>query len=367
MSSSIAHDFNNSLQSIFGNVELAMLNNDNPNTTQEYLKTIKNAARAAAERVQHIQRFGGTKQTAHAFASVDMNEIIHEVKDQTRPLWKDDAEQKGITFNVTLNGGNIPLIAGHKGELSSALFNIFKNGFEAMPEGGSLSVSTKKNTTGIVITIKDTGTGMNEETRLRLFQPFYSTKGFDIGRGLGMSGVHSIIKEHGGTIIVKDTAPGKGTTIEISLPFSDKVIIDDPSIKVETPDQAAKKSHLILKVLWVEDDAIIRMNAALIVEMIGHQIDTASGGEKALELLQQNKYDIVFTDIGMPVMNGWQLADIINEQYNGQMKLAVVSGWGLEIDMEKKNKHQIDYIINKPFAINEIEKLLEEIVLLKTA
>ncbi len=113
-----------------------------------------------------------------------------------------------------------------------------------------------------------------------------------------------------------------------------------------------------LRVLWVEDDAVIRLNAGKMLEMLGHYVDTASNGTKALEYLQVNSYDIVFTDLGMPVMNGWQLADIIKEQFGGKMKVAVVSGWGNEIDDDKKNKHGVEYVLGKPFKFEEIEKIL---------
>jgi len=134
MASSIAHDFNNSLQSIFGNVELAMFNKNNPETTQEYLKTIKSAAKDAASRVQQIQRFGGTKQSGSKYSSVDMNALISEVINETRPMWKDDAEQNGITLEIKSKSGNIPEVLGNTGELRSVLFNIFKNGFEQCPK-----------------------------------------------------------------------------------------------------------------------------------------------------------------------------------------------------------------------------------------
>ncbi len=353
MASSIAHDFNNSLQAIFGNVELALHNPDLSETTLQFLTSIKTAAGDAASRVQQIQRFGGIIPSKHRYSPVDINLLISEVIIQIRPLWKDKAEEKGISITINSEPGRIPRISGNNGDLRSVLFNIFKNGIEAMPEGGSISIKTERNKEGVIARIKDTGTGMNEETRNRIFQPFFSTKGFDIGRGLGMSGVYSIINEHGGRISVLKTAPGKGTTIEIIFPFLQKSGLEEKQTEEKT--FAVKNC---LRVLWVEDDSAIRINAGMMLEMLGHNVDTASNGQEALEFLQVNTYDIIFTDLGMPVMNGWQLADKIKEQFGGKMKVVVVSGWGNEIDEDKKNKHGVEYVLGKPFKIEEIEKIL---------
>ena len=112
--------------------------------------------------------------------------------------------------------------------------------------------------------------------------------------------------------------------------------------------------------MWVEDDEIIRKNAALTLEMLGHNGDTANCGKEALEYLEKKSYDIVFTDIGMSGMSGWELADKIKEKYNGKMKVAVISGWGSEIDDEKKKKHGVKYVLGKPFSIDQLEELLVE-------
>ena len=351
MASSIAHDFNNSLQSIFGNVEIAMFNKDLPETTLEYLKAIKTAASDAAARVQLIQRFGGKKISKSKYTSVDVNKLISEVIIQSRPLWKDEAENKGISIQIKTTSEKIPEVFGNEGELRSVLFNIFKNGIEAMPEGGTISIGLKGETDNVVLTISDTGIGMDEETKTRIFQPFFSTKGFEIGRGLGMSGVHSIIKEHGGTILIKNTAPGKGTSIEITLPISTKNIIEEK-------DEGIVENTSSIRVLWVEDDEIIKENVSLMLDLLGHKGDTARSGKEALEYLDKNSYDLVITDIGMPQMSGWQLADIIKEKFKGRMKVAVVSGWGNQIEDAKKIEHGVEYVLSKPFRIEQLEKLL---------
>lgn len=351
MTSSIAHDFNNSLQSILGNLELAMLDTDHSECSSHYLKTIKTVINDASIRVKLLQRFSGKGQFESKYSQVNINTLIEEVISQTRPLWKDDAEKNGLTISVQTAFSEIPKIYGSVGELRSAFYNIIKNSVEAMPGGGKIVIETSRKFDGVKVSITDTGIGMDEETKVRIFQPFYTTKGFELGRGLGMSGVYSIVKEHKGDIFIKNTAVGKGTELELHLPFSSNQegnIIADIETKVKNR----------LRVLWVEDDAIIRKSAEKMVERLGHHVDPVKSGNEALEFLEQNCYDLVITDIGMPGMNGWQLATQIKEKFEGKIKVAVVTGWSSDIDESIKQEHGVEYILGKPFSIQELQKLL---------
>jgi CheY-like chemotaxis protein len=122
------------------------------------------------------------------------------------------------------------------------------------------------------------------------------------------------------------------------------------------PSEATTEVKLPLSILWVEDDDSIRENAKMIVELLDHRCDAASSGKMALEYLSKNKYDIVITDIGMPEMSGWELADVIKETLDGKMKVAVVSGWS--VGVEEKEAHGVLYDLPKPFTIDQLEKFL---------
>lgn len=220
MASSIAHDINNSLQSILGNLEIVMLRFDLPESSLKYFKTIKTVVVDAAIRNQQIQRFSSKKQANSNHSLINLNILVAEVISQSRPLWKDEAEKKGLKIEIVTNFGLIPDINGNGSELRIALYNVVKNSIEAMPKGGQITIETRKKTENIFMTITDTGIGMDENSIIRIFQPFYTTKGFELGRGLGMSGAYSIIKEHEGHIYVKNSKLGQGTTLEISLPFN---------------------------------------------------------------------------------------------------------------------------------------------------
>jgi signal transduction histidine kinase/CheY-like chemotaxis protein len=358
MASSVAHDFNNSLQSIYENLELAMLSPELSTSTLKYLKTIKTAVSDIGDRIKLLQRFGDTKQDQNHFSFVNLNALIDEVIVQSRPLWKDDAEKQGLSIDIETVYNKIPEVFGNAGELRTVLFNIIKNSIEAMSKGGKIPIKTEERPGNVCTTITDTGNGMDEKTRARVFQPFYSTKGFDTGRGLGMSGVLSIIKGHGGDVYVKDTAPEKGTSIEILLPFTHK----EEENKKELIEENAIKHDSAVHILWVEDDIAISKFVSEMLKILGHRGDIANSGKEALELLEQNTYDLVITDIGMPEMSGWQLADIIKEKFEGKMKVAVISGWDLEPSEAKRNEHGVAHYLGKPFSTSQLQKFLGEIV-----
>ncbi|MFC1746192.1 PAS domain S-box protein [Candidatus Riflebacteria bacterium] len=355
MASAVAHDFNNSLQAIFGNLELTLLEPGLPETAQGYLKTLKTAVVDAATRVQMLQRFGGKKRTKSEYNCIDLNTVVSDVIAQSRPLWKDQVEKNGRVISMEPGYGEIPKIAGNDGELRAVVYNIVRNSIEAMPEGGKITFKTGKTEKGVHLTISDTGTGMDEETVARVFQPFYSTMGFEVGRGLGLSGAYSIIKEHDGEIFIKKSIPGKGTSIEIILPC----LIEKEK---EEKMKAIIDCEGCARVLWVDDEEKIRISVELLIMKLGHKIDVAASGEEALEYLDKNECDLVITDIGMPGMSGWELADKIKEKFQGKMKVAVVTGWGPQVSEAEKNLHGVGYVLGKPVSQEQIKSLIDEAI-----
>lgn len=218
MSSSIAHDFNNSLQQMMGNLEIVKLQKDLPDETFRRLNDISSIIINVSERVSALQKFGDTKHNVNKTKLVDLNNLINESLSESRPLWKDSLEKEGLRIKVITDFKDIPKIKCNIGELKSAFYNLIKNSIEAMPNGGDLIIKTRNKNENVFVTFTDTGIGISEEAKLKVFQPFYSTKGFELGRGLGMSGVYSTTKKHGGNVVIKSSKLNKGTTIEMSFP-----------------------------------------------------------------------------------------------------------------------------------------------------
>ena len=351
MSSSIAHDFNNSLQQMAGNLEVIKLQNDYPENTNERLNNIGFIISDAADRVSALQKFGDTKYDEIDTELIDFNTLINESLMQSRPLWKDGMEKNGLKINVITDLKDIPKIIGNSGELKSAIYNLIKNSVEAMPEGGDIIIKTGTKDKEVFATFTDTGIGMKEETKTKVFEPFFSTKGFKLGRGLGMSGVLNLIKKYNGSIVVKSSVLFKGSTFEIVFPIAQE------GIKVI--DKNKPKNKAKFNVLWVDDDTNIIEDVSELLELMGHRCTIANNGKNALEYLNKNTFDIVFTDIGMPGMNGWELIAAIRNSFGNQIKIITVSGWN--IDEKTKEEHTIDFVLQKPFTIERLEEIFLEL------
>jgi len=348
MSASISHDFNNSLQQMMGNLEIVKNQPNLSTTVRDRLNNIGSIIDNVAERVNGLQQFGDTKHDNKNTKLIDFNKLIEESLNESRPLWKDSVEKDDLRINVTTNFEEIPKIRCNNGEVKSAIYNLIKNSIEAMPKGGNLIIQTGLKDKGIYATFSDTGIGMDEETKLKVFNPFFSTKGFKLGRGLGMSGVYSTVKKYHGDIVVKSTEIAKGTTFEIVFPISEQEEI----IEIHKNESNNKEEF---NVLWVDDDPMITESVFELLEFTNHKFNTVNRGKDALEYLNKNTCDIVFTDIGMPEMNGWELAKAIRDKFGNNKKIVIVSGWAVEETTKKE--HGIDFVLQKPFTLKDLENI----------
>ena len=243
---------------------------------------------------------------------------------------------------------DIPKFEGHKGVLKSVIHNLIKNSIEAMPEGGDIKITTSSRDKQVFATFSDTGIGMNEKTKTKVFEPFFSTKGFKLGRGLGMSGVYNIVKDYNGDIIVKTSKPNEGTTFEISFPAIHKE-------EAKETIEPKPKEKGVFNILWVDDDTMITQDICELIELMGHTCTIANSGKTALAHLHENRYDLVFTDIGMPEMNGWEFIKKVRNDFSKDIKIITVSGWS--IDAKVKKEHGIDVVLQKPFTVEKLENL----------
>ena len=252
MAGGIVHDFNNSLMSIIGYSDLllhdpAML--DDRETTLDYLKTLNTAGRDAAQVISRLRDFYRSREIADVFAPFDLNEVIEESASLTQPKWKTQALASGRTISVELDLEKLPLISGNSSELREVITNLIFNAVDAMPEGGTITLRSRRDGDDALLVIADTGTGMTDAVRNRCLEPFFSTKG-DKGTGLGLSMVFGIIKRHNGTLDIESTLD-RGTTFSIRLPAAepcdgaienteDGIGFDGAEHKVARPDRSAR-------------------------------------------------------------------------------------------------------------------------------
>ncbi|MCK9244309.1 MAG: response regulator [Candidatus Marinimicrobia bacterium] len=346
ISSGVAHDFNNVLTVVLGRIQLLKKQTLDPLILNS-LDMIEKSALDGASKVRKIQEFSRPKE-GRLDEVIDLNKLLQEVLEITRPKWDIAAKVKGILIEPILDLEKNVYIYGDSSDLRNAFTNIIFNSVDAMPEGGILSIKTGCRINQVAIEFKDTGTGMTEEVREKIFDPFFSTKGV-LGTGLGMSEVWGIIKRHSGQITINSKV-GKGTTIRLLLTLATK-----PTAK--PPD--SKSNQIVPCNIMVVDDEeyILEIMKELLAEL-GHCVTTFSSALTALDNFKKNQYDIVLTDLGMPDMNGLEMATKIKD-INPKTLVIMMSGWGLNLD-ENNTRNIVDYIINKPFSVEKIIYIISE-------
>ena len=358
MASGVAHDFNNVLAVVLGNIQLLLYQLDHlsPEEIREGLKIIEQSSKDGAETVRRIQEFTGVRRDKE-FVSLSLNEVITEVVNITQPRWKDQTQKKGIQVGLAAQLGEIPLIMGNPSELREVLTNIIFNAVDAMPEGGKLTIATQPQAEGWVeVRIADTGIGMTEEVKKRIFDPFFTTKGVT-NSGLGMSVSYGIIKRHGGEILIESEL-GKGTTFIIHLPtgYGD----EETAVKEVTPIKESRQARILV----IDDEDSVRDILSRMLKTKGHQVVVASNGEEGIEQFRSQPFDLVFTDLGMPKISGWEVGKTI-KGINPKIPIAMITGWGMELDREKMSESGIDLIVSKPFNFDQVIHLVSEAMELK--
>jgi PAS domain S-box-containing protein len=343
----VAHDFNNVLAIIVGRVE-ALMGATSDAELLRHLEVILKVASDAGTTVQRIQGFA-RKRLARPSQPVDLNEVVDEVVEVTRSRWKDAAQARGVRYEMVVEHGEIPRIAGEAAELREALTNLVFNALDAMPNGGTLSLTTRRDRDGVLCAVRDTGIGMPESVRQRVFDPFFTTKG-ERGTGLGLSVVYGIVTRHGGVIDV-DSRLGRGATFTIRLPVGPPVsAADSPA----APPPAAARPG---RVLIVEDEAEVREILTSVLRSDGHAVVACEDGDRAIVELGRDGFDLVITDLGMPGLSGWDVARAVKELRPGT-PVAMVTGWSEQIDAAMAGHEGIDYLVAKPFRRQEIRAMV---------
>jgi signal transduction histidine kinase/ActR/RegA family two-component response regulator len=359
LASGVAHNFNNTLTGILARAQL-MLDATDMKDVRRGLRIIIQTAEDGAKTVKRIQDFARQRRDQD-FVRIDVDQLMLEVAEITRPRWKDHAEAANVHIKLVRQIGSNAAIMGDAGELREVLVNMVFNAVDAMPDGGTLTLSTQEAGDDVVLTVADTGTGMGEDVRSRIFDPFFTTKG-KAGMGLGLSVSYGIIRRHEGRVEVESEV-GKGTTFRMTFPVvgeSDTQRINDSGPLLQA------RSDGTLRILVVDDEDYVRELLADILEREGCEVSLAGEGREALHLFDSAHYDAVFTDVGLPGMSGWEVARAVRER-DEHVALAVITGWGDTVTPEEQSEAQADWIVPKPFTVDRIAGLVGEISARKAA
>jgi CheY-like chemotaxis protein/anti-sigma regulatory factor (Ser/Thr protein kinase) len=353
LASGVAHDFNNLLAGILGNAQLLLLEVQDAEQ-RELLRIIEQAAKDGAETVRRLQGFARMEHDT-PLTEVRLDLLARDAIDLTRPRWRDVAQSRGAAIEIVRQLQPVTPIAGRPAELREVLTNLIINAVDALPRGGTITISTYDEQAAdgsdtVVVEVADTGTGMTPEVRARIFDPFFTTKG-EQGTGLGLAVSLGIVQSHGGQIEVESEI-GRGTRFIIRLP----VRAADQVARHRSPRTVAVTPGHIL---FVEGEAMIRDATVRLLSRWGHKVTPAAGGAEALQLFMPDLYDVVISDLGMPDMNGWELLAQI-KQRDRRVPTVLITGWGRQVSDEEARARGVDFVIEKPFDQDDLRAVLAE-------
>jgi len=281
-----------------------------------------------------------------------LNSIMRNALEMTRGKWKEECESKGIRIEVRLEPGEIPATRGDHAELTQVVSNLIFNSVEAMPGGGKLTLKTYREGNTIRLEVSDTGIGMSKEVKEKLFQPFFTTK--DNGCGLGTSIVYGIVARHGGTIKVTSEL-GVGTTFLLTLPLEADTREERPRAK----GKSVREGGWEAKVLVVEDNEINREMFCRYLAFMGHKPVPASNGNEGVRILDGEPFDLVITDLSMPGLSGWKVAERVKKQSPG-VPVILVSGWAIQQDDSRIRESGVDFVLQKPCSLGDFQVMVDK-------
>ncbi|MCZ6632194.1 MAG: GAF domain-containing protein [bacterium] len=342
LSAGISHNLNNILIGIMGPAQFLQRATDDPKLLRE-INDIYTSAIRARDLVHRLHL--STRSTQEdELRSVAVNTAVQEAVQKTSPRWKDEPEARGITNEVLTDLGDVPPIQGTESELSDIFINLIFNAVDAMSEGGTITISTKTVEEGVQIVVRDTGAGMDEETRRRVFEPFFTTK-VDIGSGLGLSTVYGTVTRWRGTIEV-ESEPGKGTTFSIRFPaWIEEEVQEEEAVTVRQVRRA--------KLLIVEDNELVCEILDRLLS-VNHEVEVALDGRGVLERFSPGYCDVALIDLGLPGMPGDQVAQQM-QQVDPSVVTVLITGWNL--DENDRRATLFDFRIQKPF--DDLDKVMD--------
>jgi signal transduction histidine kinase/ActR/RegA family two-component response regulator len=363
MASGIAHDINNAISPVALYTEMLLEQETGlSKRTREYLETTQRAIGDVAHTVSRMREFYRQHEPEMVLSPVELNVLVQQVVDLTRARWSDMVQQRGIVIELGLElGENLPAVAGIESEIREALINLVFNAVDSMPEGGKLTIRTKvgagpEKTGRLEVEVTDSGVGMDEETRRRCMEPFFTTKG-ERGTGLGLAMVYGVMRRHRADIEM-DSAVGQGTTVRLRFPVA---VPNGADEQAEAPEAMPPR----LRILSVDDDPLLIKSLRDALEADGHAVVSANGGQAGIDAFRMaeerdERFAVVITDLGMPYVDGRKVARAIKSD-SPSTPVILLTGWGQRLVAEGDIPPHVDRVLNKPPKLRELRAALAEL------
>jgi len=388
MASGIAHELNNALTPILGYSDLITLKQEagfQPGELEGFLKYIREAAQNAANIVRRMREFYRPRPASEPFVPWDLAELANEVLQLTAPMWRGHAQATGQAIVASLEAlttlPKVPLLVS---ELREALTNLVINACDAMPAGGSLSITLGRREQLAELTVTDTGNGMDQEVIRRCVEPFFTTKGTH-GSGLGLAQVHGCVQRHGGRLEIT-SKPGQGSAFILLLPLHQaqplplpmrpsfggalRWPLPPPVARAEPgsppPATPAKAPLTGLRILLVDDDDAVRGTVAGLLQVDNHAITPASGGAQALATFDPARHQIVITDRAMADTSGDQLTSDLRAR-GATLPIIMLTGFGDLMLAANELPPGVSLVVAKPVTLEKLRTALHQVMADKPA
>ncbi|HSS15326.1 MAG TPA: PAS domain S-box protein, partial [Rhizomicrobium sp.] len=350
MASGIAHDINNAISPVA--VYTQSLLEREPNLsprTQNYLQTVGRVIKDVSATVSRMRDFYRRSDSDSELVATNLNILIPQVVELTKARWSDMPQQRGIVIRIVNRlEENLPLVMANPAEIREAATNLIFNAVDAMPQGGTITIRTSSHDNRVRFEVQDSGVGMDEDTRRRSLEPFFTTKG-ERGTGLGLAMVYGTAQRHKAALDI-DSTPGKGTCVRLEFAVAEA--------KAEQP-RAVKVTEISpLRLLLVDDDPAVLESTQLVLELDGHKVVAVDGGQAGIDALRAAKhagepFDVMVTDLGMPYVDGNQVARAAKE-LSPSTTVVLLTGWGRKMGDDDGQPTNVDHVLPKPLDLDEL-------------
>ncbi|HEX3970835.1 MAG TPA: ATP-binding protein [Stellaceae bacterium] len=361
MASGIAHDINNAISPMALHTQSLLETGGNLSPRiRSYLEIVHRVTDDVTATVARMREFYRERDPQMTLEPVDLNQLAHQVIDLTRARWGDMPQRAGVTIEMRTDlAVNLSSAKAIASEVREALTNLIFNAVDAMPQGGQLTVRTGMasphgDTRRAKIEVIDTGIGMDDDTRRRCLEPFFTTKG-ERGTGLGLAMVYGAVQRLDGDLEI-DSELGKGTTFRLIFPVAEQLTIMAPTMV--SPDSVPP-----LNILIIDDDPVILDSMRLVLELDGHTVTAANDGRAGVETFKTaheagSGFSVVITDLGMPYMDGHEVARAIKTM-SAHTPVILLTGWGRRMSgSESDLPANVDRTLDKPPKLPELREAL---------
>jgi signal transduction histidine kinase/ActR/RegA family two-component response regulator len=360
MASGVAHDINNAIAPIALYTD-SLLEHESGLTERArgYLNIIRRAIADVGETVKGMREFYRPQDRQSTLTQIDLNPIVSQVIELTRVRWRDLPQQRGIAISMRTELQQ-PLAAmlGQESEIRDALTNLIFNAVDAMPDGGTLTVRTRGSAETVQLEVADSGIGMDEETRRRCLEPFFTTKG-ERGTGLGLAMVYGMVRRHSAELEI-DSTLHRGTTMRITFPAA--------RTEGATPPQTSGHERAVrpLSILIVDDDPLVLESLRATLQSDGHTVAAADGGQAGIDSFAQAwqrgiRFDVVITDLGMPHVDGRRVASAVKAA-SPATPVILLTGWGQRLVDDGDIPTHVDHVLNKPPKLRDLRAALSHVI-----